>query len=97
MPLPKRNKGESESDFISRCMGDSKVRSEFPDQKQRVAVCQSRASIEPLTDEEERALADVIPFGNKGGKLGSVPKKKKQKKDKYRLVNDDESGSSVTG
>jgi len=97
MPLPRRNKGENKSDFVSRCMGDSKVKSEFPNQKQRVAVCQSRASIEPMSNEEEKALADAIPFGNKGGPLGKVPKKKKHKKDKYRLVNDDEAGSSVTG
>ncbi len=31
--------GEKEEDFISRCMGDSTMNSEFPDQKQRAAVC----------------------------------------------------------
>lgn len=37
MPYP--HKGESQSDYISRCMADSGMRTEFPDQKQRAAVC----------------------------------------------------------
>ena len=36
MPLPKPN-NEKESDFIPRCMEEAKA--EFPDQKQRLAVC----------------------------------------------------------
>ena len=32
---------ESEDDFIGRCMGDSKMISEYPDEKQRLAVCYS--------------------------------------------------------
>ena len=32
---------ESEDEFISRCMGDSKMLSEFPDSDQRTAVCYS--------------------------------------------------------
>jgi hypothetical protein len=32
---------ESEDDFIGRCMGDSKMVSEYPDEKQRLAVCYS--------------------------------------------------------
>lgn len=95
MPLPSRKKGEAKNTFVSRCMSDSVTKKEFPDQKQRSAVCLSRASL--FSDEEQRVLADAIPFGNKGGPLGTVPKKKKRKKDRFRLVNDDEAGSSVTG
>lgn len=32
---------ESKDDFLQRCMGDSKMLSEFPDQDQRYAVCES--------------------------------------------------------
>lgn len=39
MPTPTDN--ESRDDFISRCMGDEKMNNEFPDQKQRAAVCNS--------------------------------------------------------
>lgn len=39
MPIPKPNIGESESDFMSRCVGNDAMQSEFPNQDQRVAVC----------------------------------------------------------
>jgi hypothetical protein len=42
MPLPKSKKGEKESEFISRCAGDSTMVKEFPNQKQRLAVCYSQ-------------------------------------------------------
>lgn len=42
MPLPSPNKGESQNDFVSRCMSSDMMKSEFPDQKQRVAVCYSQ-------------------------------------------------------
>lgn len=44
MPLPERNKDESRENFISRCMSNNKVSEEYPDQKQRIAVCLSKAS-----------------------------------------------------
>lgn len=40
--MPARKSGESESSFISRCMGEERMKSEFPDNKQRYAVCQSK-------------------------------------------------------
>jgi hypothetical protein len=39
MPLPKPDPGENESDFISRCMGDNTMITDFPDETQRAAVC----------------------------------------------------------
>lgn len=42
MPLPVPRKGESQSEFISRCMGDPVTVSEFSDKAQRGAVCQSQ-------------------------------------------------------
>lgn len=42
MPLPKPNKGESEDQFISRCMSDEKMKSEYGKKDQRVAVCYSQ-------------------------------------------------------
>jgi hypothetical protein len=41
MPSPAKT-GETESEFVSRCMGDSNMNKEFPDQKQRAAVCFSK-------------------------------------------------------
>jgi len=43
MPLPQKGEKESRKDFMSRCMGDEKVKKEFPDQSQRAAVCMSKA------------------------------------------------------
>lgn len=39
MPSPK--KGESKKKFLQRCMGDPESNKDFPDQKQRYAVCNS--------------------------------------------------------
>jgi len=39
MPIPINKDGESQKDFISRCMGDKTMKKEFPDQKQRAGVC----------------------------------------------------------
>ena len=39
MPIPKPRKDEKESDYIGRCMSDKVMKREYPDQKQRSAVC----------------------------------------------------------
>lgn len=41
MPIPKPSGGESEEDFMSRCMGSDTMQAEYADQDQRVAVCLS--------------------------------------------------------
>lgn len=39
MPIPKPKKDEKKKEFISRCMGNSVMNTEFPDIKQRAGVC----------------------------------------------------------
>jgi len=39
MPIPKRRKDEDRTDFLSRCMGDSVMNKDYPDNSQRYAVC----------------------------------------------------------
>ena len=39
MPLPKPQKDEPRNEFIVRCASDEETLKEFPDSKQRVAVC----------------------------------------------------------
>ena len=39
MPFPKPETGETESEFISRCMSDELVLEEYPDEEQRAAAC----------------------------------------------------------
>lgn len=50
MPLPKRNKDENKDSFVSRCMGNETMKKEYPDEKQRVAICiqQATASCDPI-------------------------------------------------
>ena len=38
MPIPKPHRNETESDFVSRCMGDKTMVDDY-DQKQRAAIC----------------------------------------------------------
>lgn len=46
MPLPSRKESEDKNQFMQKCMSDPKVKKEFPNSQQRVAVCirQSQAS-----------------------------------------------------
>ena len=39
MPIPKPKKGEKQRAFISRCMSNDTMQREYPDRKQRTAVC----------------------------------------------------------
>jgi len=50
MPIPKREKGEEAQKFMGRCMTSETMQQEYPEQKQRVAVCtaQSRAAADKL-------------------------------------------------
>jgi hypothetical protein len=62
MPIPSPTDNEKKDAFISRCMGDGVMKKEFPEAKQRVAVCMSKwknknkkkASVE--TPEEDKAF-----------------------------------------
>lgn len=45
MPIPKPRKKETESEFVSRCMGDGMMVKEYKDQKQRAAICYSQFRI----------------------------------------------------
>jgi hypothetical protein len=47
MPIAKKTAAENPKEFISRCMADTKMNSEYPDQSKRFAVC-----IGQLTDSE---------------------------------------------
>lgn len=47
MPLPEKKKDEDSKKFVSNCMGNPKMQKEYPDSKQRVAICihQSKADL----------------------------------------------------
>lgn len=39
MPLPKPNQSENQTEFMNRCMSDETMKSEYPNDQQRLAVC----------------------------------------------------------
>ena len=43
--MPDKRPNESREDFLTRCMGDSEMNSEFPDNEQRYAVCITKAKL----------------------------------------------------
>jgi HK97 family phage prohead protease len=63
MPIPKPNKGESHKDFDDRCMSNDTMVEEYPDEKQRYAICQSQwekvhgAKVAP--DDVERRVVNM--------------------------------------
>ena len=53
MPIPSPKGKEKQSDFVSRCMGDGTMNKEFPEQKQRAAVCYNKWK-------SAKASADIV-------------------------------------
>ena len=55
--MPTRNINESEDNFISRCMSDEQMKSEFPDESQRFAVCQIKLATEIVSFDYDGTLS----------------------------------------
>ena len=56
MPIPKPFSGESEDNFITRCMGDPIMQNEYGGSEQRLAVCNDAYS----SDAKEEVRSDVF-------------------------------------
>lgn len=93
MPIPSPSKDEKQSVFMSRCMGNETVKKEFPDQKQRTAICfskfrkKSKSSHTQFTEGEVDALNSLMQNSSKEKmdkkhKSEDKDKKKKEKKKK---------------
>jgi hypothetical protein len=39
MPIPKPEKNEDNQKFVARCMGNETMKKDYPDNKQRIAIC----------------------------------------------------------
>lgn len=39
MPIPKRKQNEDKNKYVSRCMSNETMKKDYPDTKQRVAIC----------------------------------------------------------
>lgn len=46
MPIPNRNKNEDKQKFVARCMGNETMKKDYPDTKQRVAICLGQTKTE---------------------------------------------------
>jgi hypothetical protein len=42
MPIPSRKPNEDKNIFVARCMGNASMKKDYPDSKQRIAVCLSQ-------------------------------------------------------
>ena len=79
MPLPKPSAGQSQKDFISSCMGNDAVNKEFPDEKQRAAVCYSqwrRSKGGKLSEEDLNTAEHYAFFSDNTGYEFQFTKKK---------------------
>jgi hypothetical protein len=43
MPIPSKHTNEDKQKFVARCMGSEVMKKEYPDSKQRVAICLSQS------------------------------------------------------
>ena len=70
MPIPKPTSGESESDFMGRCMDNSTMLAEYPTNDQRVAVCLSayRDGSKGDTSMDEMEMDDEVKFIEDGNR-----------------------------
>ena len=60
MPLPTRNKDEDVKTFVNRCMSSDKMNQEYPDAKQRVAVCTSQSRAGSTGNMIQRADEEIV-------------------------------------
>lgn len=42
MPIPEKDQKEDKTKFVARCMSNETMKKEYPDSKQRVAICMSQ-------------------------------------------------------
>lgn len=47
MPIPKRKEDENRQDFIGRCMSNDTMKKDYPDNKQRIAICLGQVKSKP--------------------------------------------------
>ena len=52
MPIPSKKEDEDKNKFMSRCMGDDTMNTEYPEGKQRYAVCVGQIKHKSESDEK---------------------------------------------
>lgn len=56
MPLPNPKPKEKQSDFIARCVANEKMISEFPKERQRIAVCYNQWREKKMSEEKQEEV-----------------------------------------
>lgn len=89
MPVPNKRKDEEQSDFMSRCMSDSKMREEY-DYEQRLAVCMQSSKAphhyKKNKDEDESNAAVFVYEDPQSGELYHYSRRGLYKKNGRTLV-----------
>lgn len=64
MPIPSKKDNEDKQKFVQRCMGDPAMKKDYPDNKQRVAVClgQTKKSKASLLDQVLEILGFSLSY-----------------------------------
>lgn len=60
MPLPKPKPAEGRQDFLNRCMDNETMKTEYPGESQRFAVCQSQWESGPAAAKEPELVTLTI-------------------------------------
>lgn len=65
MPIPNPSEKENKQSFVQRCMSDDIMKKEYPDSKQRVAIClgKTKQTKGTLMDRVLEALGFMTKFG----------------------------------
>lgn len=60
MPIPSKKPNEDKNSFVSRCMGNETMKKEYPDSKQRVAICLSQTRQKSKSDLLEQVQDELF-------------------------------------
>jgi hypothetical protein len=82
VPLPSPRGKEERGNFISRCISDLTKKGEGEDSSQRAAICNSQWSKSKagLTEEENKAMHELVEDSDAQEIVKKKKKKKKRKK-----------------
>lgn len=59
MPIPSPSKGETREKFVARCMSNPVMREEFPQNRQRLAVCFNKWKTKKKSDSSAEKLIEA--------------------------------------
>jgi HK97 family phage prohead protease len=81
LPIPIPNKNEDHNDFMDRCLSDKLMNSEYPDNKQRYAICQT--SWDKSKKRSDSSMEEKMEANLKDAGREEVPELKRSKPQRY--------------